>query len=92
MGRYTVTLIPGDGIGPEVAAAAVRVLQATGIDLEWETELAGASAIGEFGTPLPPRLLESVRRNRVALKGPTETPVGTGHRSVNVELRKQLDL
>jgi isocitrate dehydrogenase (NAD+) len=87
-----VTLIPGDGIGPEVAAAAVRVLSATGVELEWETEAAGATAIGEHGTPLPERVLESVRRNKIALKGPTETPVGTGHRSVNVELRKRLDL
>jgi isocitrate dehydrogenase (NAD+) len=92
MGRHTVTLIPGDGIGPEVAAAAVRVLGATGVDFEWQTELAGASAVGEHGSPLPARVLESVRRNRVALKGPTETPVGTGHRSVNVALRKELDL
>ena len=89
---YTVTLIPGDGIGPEVSAAAVRVLTATGIPFEWETHQAGASAIGEHGTPLPPVVLESIRRNKVALKGPTETPVATGHRSVNVELRKQLDL
>jgi isocitrate dehydrogenase (NAD+) len=92
MSAYTVTLIPGDGIGPEVVAAAVRVLSATGIDFDWETEPAGVSAIGEHGTPLPPRVLESVRRNKVALKGPTETPVAGGHRSVNVELRKQLDL
>jgi len=89
---YTVTLIPGDGIGPEVVAAAVRVLTATGIPFEWETQHAGATAIGEFGTPLPPQVLESIRRNKLALKGPTETPVATGHRSVNVELRKQLDL
>src|SRR5262245_15819044 len=89
---YTVTLIPGDGIGPEVVAAAVRVLSATGIDFDWETEPAGISAIGEHGTPLPPRVLDSVRRNKVALKGPTETPVAGGHRSVNVEMRKQLDL
>jgi isocitrate dehydrogenase (NAD+) len=89
---YTVTLIPGDGIGPEVVAAAVRVLSATGIDFDWETENAGASTLGSTGSALPPRVLESVRRNRIALKGPTETPVGTGHRSVNVELRKTLDL
>jgi len=92
MSRHTVTLIPGDGIGPEVAAATVRVLSATGIEIEWQTEVAGASAVGEHGSPLPERVLESIRRNRVALKGPTETPVGTGHRSVNVALRKQLDL
>ena len=89
---YTVTLIPGDGIGPEVVAAGGRVLTATGVPFEWETEIAGAGAIGEYGTALPPRVLESVRRNKLAFKGPTETPVGTGHRSVNVELRKQLDL
>ncbi len=92
MARYTVTLIPGDGIGPEVSAAAVRVLSATGIDIDWQTEVAGTSAVGEHGTALPDRVLESIRRNKVALKGPTETPVGTGHRSVNVALRKTLDL
>src|SRR5258708_23355543 len=89
---HRITLIPGDGIGPEVAAAAVRVLAARGLDLEWETEQAGAGAVGEHGSALPDRVLDSVRRNRVALKGPTETPVGKGHRSVNVELRKTLDL
>jgi isocitrate dehydrogenase (NAD+) len=89
---HTVTLIPGDGIGPEIVAAAVRVLSATGIDFRWETELAGASALASAGTPLPERVLTSIRRNRVALKGPTATPIGTGHRSVNVALRKELDL
>jgi isocitrate dehydrogenase (NAD+) len=89
---YRVTLIPGDGIGPEVVAAAVRVLTATGIEFDWDTQPAGAGAIGEYGSALPDRTLESVRANRVALKGPTETPIGTGHRSVNVELRKRLDL
>jgi isocitrate dehydrogenase (NAD+) len=89
---YTVTLIPGDGIGPEVMAAAVRVLQATGIEFHWETVQAGASAIGATGKALPEDVLEIVKKNKVALKGPTGTPVGTGHRSVNVELRKRLDL
>src|SRR5688572_17246327 len=89
---YRVTLIPGDGIGPEVVAAAVRVLGATGVAFEWDTEPAGATAIGEHGAALPERTLESIRRNKVALMVPTETPVGTGHRSVNVELRKRLDL
>jgi isocitrate dehydrogenase (NAD+) len=89
---YTVTLIPGDGIGPEVTAAAVRVLTATGVPFEFETENAGASAMGREGVALPPRVLESIRRNKLALKGPTGTPIGTGHRSVNVELRKTLDL
>jgi isocitrate dehydrogenase (NAD+) len=90
--RYTVTLIPGDGIGPEVASAAVRVLTATGIDFQFETEMAGAGAMGKEGVALPPRVIEAVRRNKVALKGPTATPIGGGHRSVNVELRKTLDL
>src|SRR5687767_2802160 len=89
---YTVTLIPGDGIGPEVAAAAVRVLSATGIAFEWETQMAGATALAKEGSALPDHVLESIRKNRVALKGPTATPIGTGHRSVNVELRKRLDL
>jgi isocitrate dehydrogenase (NAD+) len=89
---HRVTLIPGDGIGPEVVAAAVRVLGATGVGFDWDTQPAGATAIGEHGSALPDRTLESIRRNKVALKGPTETPVGTGHRSVNVELRKRLDL
>ncbi|HEY6552394.1 MAG TPA: isocitrate dehydrogenase (NAD(+)) [Vicinamibacteria bacterium] len=89
---YSITLIPGDGIGPEVVAAAVRVLTATGLEFDWHTEVAGATAIGTEGMALPPRVLESIRRNKLALKGPTETPVGIGHRSVNVELRKTLDL
>jgi isocitrate dehydrogenase (NAD+) len=89
---YTITLIPGDGIGPEVASAAVRVLTATGLDLHFETEMAGAGAMGEEGVALPPRVIEAIRRNKVALKGPTATPIGTGHRSVNVGLRKTLDL
>jgi isocitrate dehydrogenase (NAD+) len=89
---YTVTLVPGDGIGPEVASAAVRVLSATGVAFEWENENAGAGTMGKWGTALPPRVIDSIRKNRVALKGPTATPVGSGHRSVNVELRKVLDL
>jgi isocitrate dehydrogenase (NAD+) len=89
---YTITLVPGDGIGPEVASAAVRVLSATGLDLTFETEMAGAGAMGKEGVALPPRVIEAIRRNKVALKGPTATPIGTGHRSVNVELRKTLDL
>jgi isocitrate dehydrogenase (NAD+) len=89
---YTITLIPGDGIGPEVVSAAVRVLTATGIAFGWETENAGAGAMGKEGEALPERVLDSIRRNKVALKGPTATPVGSGHRSVNVELRKRLDL
>ncbi len=88
---HRVTLIPGDGIGPEVTAAAARVIAATGVEIEWETQLAGLAAIGKHGNPLPDETIESIRRNRVALKGPTATPVGEGHRSVNVALRKTLD-
>ncbi|HLA79311.1 MAG TPA: isocitrate/isopropylmalate dehydrogenase family protein [Vicinamibacteria bacterium] len=89
---YTITLIPGDGIGPEVVGAGVRVLEATGLSFHWENETAGASALTTEGSALPERVLASVRKNKLALKGPTGTPVGSGHRSVNVELRKRLDL
>lgn len=88
----TITLIEGDGIGPEVTAATVRVLESTGVDLEWEPHLAGVNAMDKFGKPLPEELIESVERNKIALKGPVTTPVGRGFRSVNVELRKRLDL
>ena len=90
--KHTVTLIPGDGVGPEVIEATRRVLEATGVEFHWEVINAGASALEEEGSLLPERLLESIRKNRVALKGPTTTPVGTGFRSVNVALRKILDL
>ncbi|MHB9092232.1 MAG: isocitrate/isopropylmalate family dehydrogenase, partial [Chloroflexota bacterium] len=89
---YDVTLIPGDGIGPEIAAAARRVLEATGIEFNWDVQEAGERAMAIHGTPLPQVVLDSVRRNHVALKGPITTPVGTGFRSVNVALRKELDL
>jgi len=89
---YTITLIPGDGIGPEVTEAAVRVLEATGVEFHWELAFAGDRAQDMYGTPLPNYLLDSIRRNRVALKGPITTPVGSGFRSVNVALRKKLDL
>jgi len=89
---YTITLIPGDGIGPEVTQAAVRVLEATGVEFHWELAFAGDRAQDMYGTPLPNYLLDSIRRNRVALKGPITTPVGSGFRSVNVALRKKLDL
>jgi isocitrate dehydrogenase (NAD+) len=88
----TVTLIPGDGIGPEVTAATVRVLSAAGADFEWEPHLAGAEAVERFGTPLPQEVLDSIRRNGVALKGPVTTPVGKGFKSVNVQLRQDLEL
>jgi len=89
---YTITLIPGDGIGPEVTEAAVRVLEATGVEFHWELAFAGDRAQDMYGTPLPNYLLDSIKRNRVALKGPITTPVGSGFRSVNVALRKGLDL
>jgi isocitrate dehydrogenase (NAD+) len=86
------TLIAGDGIGPEVVSAAVRVLEATGVVIKWESQMAGAMAIATEGTPLPQKTLDSIRRNGLALKGPTTTPVGGGHASINVALRKTLDL
>ena len=88
----TVTLIPGDGIGPEVAEATRRVVDALDADIQWEVHDAGIPAIETHGTPLPPHVLDSIRRNRVALKGPVTTPVGTGFRSINVALRQELDL
>jgi len=88
----TITLIPGDGIGPEVTRAVVRVVEATGFTPRWETFKAGAEAVEEHGTTLPPELLASITRNKIALKGPITTPVGTGFTSVNVALRKALDL
>ncbi|HYL05973.1 MAG TPA: isocitrate/isopropylmalate family dehydrogenase, partial [Thermoanaerobaculia bacterium] len=92
MSKTTITLIPGDGIGPEVAAATVRVLEAAGAELAWEPQLAGKEALQRFGDPLPPEVLESIRRNRVALKGPVTTEVGGGFQSINVQLRQKLDL
>ena len=88
-----VTLIPGDGIGPEVTQAAVRVLEAAGARLRWDVQLAGRAAFERHGTPIPEALLASIRRHRVALKGPLETAIGrVGYRSVNVALRKTFDL
>jgi isocitrate dehydrogenase (NAD+) len=87
-----VTLIPGDGIGPELAEATRRVLDASGVAFEWEVVEAGEAVIGEYGTPLPDHVLDSIRRNRVAIKGPITTPVGGGFRSVNVTLRQALNL
>ena len=89
---YKVTLIPGDGIGPEVSRAAKMCLEATGVGFEWEEVIAGSSAIEKFGTPLPDYVLKSVRKNKVAIKGPIITPVGKGFRSVNVALRQELGL
>ncbi len=89
---HSITLIPGDGIGPEVATATRRVLEATGVKIEWEVQEAGAAIAEKRGTTLPDEVLESVRRNKVALKGPIGTPIGKGFRSVNVTLRQALDL
>src|SRR3984957_2425315 len=89
---HTITLIPGDGIGPEVAAATQRLVEAAGVPVEWEVHNAGAAVAEMRGTPLPAEVLESIRRNKVALKGPIGTPIGKGFRSVNVTLRQALDL
>jgi isocitrate dehydrogenase (NAD+) len=89
---HLVTLIPGDGIGPEVSEATRRVLDATGVSIEWAIEEAGADVLEREGTPLPGRVLDRIRDSRVAIKGPITTPVGSGFRSVNVELRQALDL
>jgi isocitrate dehydrogenase (NAD+) len=89
---YRVTLVPGDGIGPEVTSAARRVAEATGVAIEWDVVEAGEVAIRRSGTPLPEPVLDSIRTNRIALKGPITTPIGGGFRSVNVALRQQLDL
>src|SRR5919106_5989642 len=89
---YRVTFIPGDGTGPEIADATRRVLEATGVKFDWDIQHAGTDVMEEYGTPLPDNVLDSIRANKVAIKGPITTPVGTGFRSVNVALRKELDL
>ena len=89
---YNITLIPGDGTGPEITAATQRVLEATGVAINWDIQHAGVDIMEKEGTPLPDRVVESIRKNRIALKGPITTPVGTGFRSVNVALRRTLDL
>jgi isocitrate dehydrogenase (NAD+) len=90
--KHTVTLIPGDGIGPEVTRPTLEIIKAAGVDIEWETHLAGADALKKYRTTLPRRLMDSFNKNKVALKGPVTTPVGEGFASVNVELRKTFDL
>jgi len=90
--RHSVTLIPGDGVGPEICDATVRVLEATGVEFDWDVHQAGEASIAEFGTPLPDHVLESIRKTKVALKGPITTPIGSGFRSVNVAIRQALDL
>ncbi|HAA38071.1 MAG TPA: isocitrate dehydrogenase (NAD(+)) [Firmicutes bacterium] len=89
---YTITLLPGDGIGPEITAAAKKVIAAAGVPINWEEHVVGEQAMAAVGTPLPEEVIASIRKNKVALKGPVTTPIGTGFRSINVALRKQLDL
>jgi isocitrate dehydrogenase (NAD+) len=89
---HRVTLIPGDGTGPEIAEATRRVLEGTGVKFDWDVQHAGVDVMDEHGTPLPEKVLDSIRDTKVAIKGPITTPVGTGFRSVNVALRKELDL
>ena len=90
--KHTITLIPGDGIGPEIVAATVRIIEASGVDITWETHILGAQALEKHGTTLPESSIESIKKNKVALKGPIGTPIGKGFASVNVGLRKNLDL
>src|SRR5437588_9235879 len=87
-----VTLIPGDGIGPSITRATVRLLGAAGAEISWEEQVAGMAAVAKYGDPIPDETLDSIKRTRVALKGPLETPVGEGYRSINVALRKSFDL
>jgi isocitrate dehydrogenase (NAD+) len=87
-----VTLIPGDGIGPSIANATVRILAAAGAEIEWDTQVAGLAGVARFGDPIPEGTLDSIKRTKLALKGPLETPVGEGYRSINVALRKTFDL
>lgn len=88
----TITLINGDGIGPEISDAVVKIIEASGLKIDWDIQTAGADVIGAEGTPLPERVLDSIRKNKIALKAPVTTPIGKGFRSVNVQLRKELDL
>lgn len=89
---HNLTLIKGDGIGPEISDAVLKIIEASGVNINWDVQRAGADVIEEEGVPLPSRVLESVKKNKVALKSPVTTPIGKGFRSVNVQLRKELDL
>ena len=89
---HKITLIPGDGIGPEVALAAKRCIEATGVKIQWEEVIAGQNALLKTGELLPQSVLDSIKKNKIALKGPITTPVGTGFRSINVAIRQALDL
>jgi len=90
--KHKITLIPGDGIGPEITEATIKVVEAAGVEIEWERFEAGMPAVEKYGSPVPEELLDSIRNNKVALKGPTTTSVGKGYKSANVTLRQQLDL
>ncbi|MFL6248855.1 MAG: isocitrate dehydrogenase (NAD(+)) [Thermoanaerobaculia bacterium] len=92
MTKHKITLLPGDGIGPEVTAAVVQIIECAGVEVEWEKYVVGAEALARTGDPLPQEVLDSIVKNRVALKGPVTTPIGTGFASINVRLRKTLDL
>jgi isocitrate dehydrogenase (NAD+) len=89
---YNITLLPGDGVGPEITEATTRALEATGVAIRWDIRQIGEDALKKYGNPLPKEVLQSIRKNKVALKGPVTTPIGTGFRSVNVALRQELDL
>ena len=89
---HNITLIKGDGIGPEITDAVVKIIKAAGVDIVWDIQTAGADVIEKEGVPLPQRVIDSVKRNKIALKSPVTTPIGRGFRSVNVQLRKELDL
>jgi len=92
MPQHRITLLPGDGIGPEVTASVVAIIECAGVQVQWDSYFVGAEAVSRFGDPLPQEVLDSILRNKVALKGPVTTPVGTGFTSINVRLRKTLDL
>lgn len=89
---YNITLIPGDGVGPEITDAVTKIIKAVGVDINWDVQDAGTDVFEKEGTPLPQRVIDSIKKNKIALKGPVTTPVGTGFRSVNVALRQELDL
>ena len=88
----TITLIPGDGIGPEISDAVTKIIDAAGVKINWEIQSAGADVAEKEGTPLPDRVIDSIKKNKIALKAPVTTPIGKGFRSVNVALRKSLDI
>jgi isocitrate dehydrogenase (NAD+) len=92
MAQHKITLLPGDGIGPEVTASVVAIIECAGVDVEWESYFVGAEAVSRYGDPLPQVVLDSILRNKVAMKGPVTTPISTGFTSINVRLRKTLDL